>query len=244
MYPNNGDVPCSIDTFKHCEVLIDLIYNPARTQLMADAQARGIKTVGGLSMLVAQAARAFELFTQEHCEIGTIERITETVSRSAQNIILIGMPSSGKSTVGALLAKELKRTFFDADTEFSDKYKITPAEAILTLGEEEFRRMESEMICSLGKQSGTVLATGGGAVTKERNYLPLHQNGIIVYLERDLELLSTEDRPLSLDRSVSALYEERKDAYERFCDIKVSNSGTPDQTVSAIKKALDGFKYV
>ena len=153
------------------------------------------------------------------------------------------MPSSGKSTIGDLLASSLGRTFFDADKEFEKMYSITPANAIKTLGESKFRDMESIILASLGKMSNTIIATGGGAVTREENYPSLHQNGIIIYLKRDISKLSTEGRPLSQSSSLSEMYEKRKALYERFADITVENEGSPEDTSKSIENALKTFEY-
>ena len=153
------------------------------------------------------------------------------------------MPACGKSTIGSLIASELSRDFFDADVEFKKMHKITPAEAINTLGEPKFRDMETLTLAELGKLSGAVIATGGGAVTRAENYPSLHQNGIIVYIKRDVDKLSTEGRPLSKAGALLELYERRKAFYEGFADITVENIATPHQTADAIINALEKFIY-
>ena len=243
MYPNNRKAVVDLSRFPKCEAVLDIVYNPARTELILQAEALGITAVGGLSMLVAQAARGFEHFTSNTYEEGIIEAIINKICRDTQNIILVGMPSSGKSTVGALLAEKLSRSFFDADVEFKKMHGITPAEAINTLGEPKFREMESATLAELGKISGAVIATGGGAVTREENYPSLHQNGIIVYLKRDLDKLSTEGRPLSQKKGLAELFEKRKAAYERFADITIENNGTPEETAVNLLCALARFTY-
>lgn len=243
MYPKNGASPVELDCFPNCEAVLDVVYNPPRTELILQAERRGIRAVGGLSMLVAQAAKGFEHFTGDEYEEGCIERITSLISQSTRNVILVGMPGCGKSTVGRLIADDLDRPFFDADDEFTSMHGITPAETINSLGEEKFRLMENQTLKELGKKSGAVIATGGGAVTKEYNYAPLHQNGVIVFLERALDKLSTNGRPLSQKTSVNELYAKRKDAYLRFADLRVQSTEQPELTAKAIKKALDGYDY-
>ena len=243
MYPINGISPVDLTLFPNCEAVLDIVYNPARTALMLQAETLGITAVGGLSMLVAQAARGFELFTGDNYEDGIIERIIDRICRDTQSIILIGMPSSGKSTIGKLLSTSLDRFFFDADEEFYKNHNITPATAINTRGEQEFRDMEAITLAELGKRSGSVIATGGGAVTRTENYPSLHQNGIIIYIKRDLDKLLTEGRPLSQNGSLEALFEKRKDAYECFADITVENNGTPEEAARAIQNELDQFVY-
>ena len=241
MYPNNGKSLVDLSTFPHCRGVLDVIYNPARTALVLDAEERGIPAMSGLFMLVGQAVKAFEFFTGDTAEVGVIERITRKIAQQTQNIILIGMPGCGKSTVGKLLAEKTNRPFFDADDEFSVMHGMTPAEAINTLGEDRFREMEHEVLLSLGKESGRVIACGGGVVTRDYNYRPLHQNGVIIYLKRELSLLATGGRPLSQKTSPEALYLARKDAYERFADLTVDSTEIPECTADAMLSALAEF---
>ena len=243
MYPNNGKSVVNLELFPNCEAVLDIVYNPARTELILQAEARKIVSVGGLSMLVAQAARGFELFTDEKYENGIIEKIIDIICRDTQNIILIGMPSCGKSSIGSLLSQKLNRAFVDADVEFEKTYGISPKDTINTLGEEKFRAMESAVLAELGKKSNTVIATGGGAVTREENYPSLHQNGVIVYIKRTLDALSTEGRPLSQNGALASLFEKRKALYERFSDITVENNGTLEDTLSSIEIALSDYTY-
>ena len=243
MYPNNRKAVTDLSLFPKCEAVLDIVYNPARTELMLQAEKRGIVAVGGLSMLVAQAARGFELFTGEKYDNGIIEQIIDRICRDTQNIILVGMPSCGKSTIGSLLANSLSREFFDADAEFERMHGLTPATAINTLGEAKFRDMEALTLAELGKMSGAVIATGGGAVTREENYPSLHQNGIIVYIKRDINKLSTEGRPLSKAGSLEALYENRRTAYERFADIITENNSSPEEALARITSSLKSFVY-
>ncbi len=238
MYPNNGKSLISLAMFPNCHGVLDVIYNPARTSLLLEAEQRGIPCINGLYMLVAQAVKAFEFFTGDKAEEGIIEEITQKIALQTHNIILIGMPGCGKSTVGQHLAEMTGRRFYDADIEFEKHHGITPAEAIQALGEPRFREMEHEVLCELGKMSGTVIACGGGAVTREQNYAPLHQNGILIYLERELSRLATGGRPLSQQRSVEELYQARKDAYERFADLRIQSTEIPEKTAEAMLNAL------
>lgn len=239
MYPNTGRAPTTLTYFPCCQVVFDVVYNPARTALMIEAEERGIATVGGLSMLVAQAAKAFEYFTGDEYEDGIIESVLSDITSDTTNLILVGMPGCGKSSVGELIASSLKREFFDADAEFEKMHSITPAETIKTLGEEKFRLMETETLDALGKLSGKVIATGGGAVTCERNYPLLHQNGVIVFLERELDKLPTDNRPISQSRSLADIYASRIDSYLRFADIRVKSTEIKEKTAQLI---IDEFK--
>ena len=239
MYPNNRISPVALDLFPRCEAVLDIVYNPMRTELILQAEKKGIVAVSGLSMLVAQAVYAFEIFSNKKCDSNIIEDIITKIAKKTQNIILIGMPSCGKSTVGKILAKDLNRDFFDADEEFEKTYKTTPANAITTYGEERFREMEHQILETLGKISSSVIATGGGAVTREENYPSLHQNGIIFYIKRDLSQLSTDGRPLSKANSLESLFAKRKALYERFADIEIDSQDTPEETAKLIEKEFE-----
>ncbi|MBE6550330.1 MAG: AAA family ATPase [Ruminococcaceae bacterium] len=244
MYPKNLAAPVDLSLFPKCEGVLDVVYNPARTALLLDAEKRNIAYSGGLSMLVAQAVKAFEFFTGDKSEDGITDKILQSVAATTQNIILVGMPGCGKSTLGKLLAKKLDRPFFDADDEFTSTYGVTPANVITEQGEDKFRQMEHDILCELGKKSGAVISCGGGAVTREYNYEPLHQNGVIIFLERALENLSTHGRPLSQKSNVQELYAARIDKYHRFADIEIKSTEIPDKTANAVLEALDGFRYV
>ena len=241
MFPHTGHTPVDLSLFPHCIAVLDMIYNPARPALLLDAEARGIPYINGLSMLVAQAVKAFEFFTGDGSQFSMIETITADIRKQTENIILIGMPGCGKSTVGQLLAQRMERPFYDADEEFLKCFGVTPAQVIESKGEETFRKMEHEVLCELGKQSGTVIVCGGGAVTRETNYHPLHQNGVIVYLQRELSLLCTKGRPLSQTRTPEALYRERKEKYEAFADITVQSTEVPTQTAAVIQQGFELF---
>lgn len=241
MYPNNCASPADLSLFPDCEAVFDLIYNPSKTALMIDAEKRGIVTVGGLSMLVAQAARAFEHFTGDDYEEGIIEQVVARITAEAANLILIGMPGCGKSSVGKIIADKLGRELLDSDEEFERMHGITPADAINTLGEEKFRLMETETLALISKQSGKVIATGGGVVTQERNYPLLHQNGVIVFLERELQNLATDGRPLSQRGSLEALYAKRAGLYRAFADITVKSTEVEELTADAILSEFRNF---
>lgn len=234
MYPKNGVSPSDLSIFKNCLCVLDVIFNPARTALLLQAEERKITYVNGLPMLVAQAAKAFEFFTGDKAEEGCIERITSIIAQRTRNIVLIGMPGCGKSTVGRILAKELGREIFDADTEFEKMHGISPADCINERGEDEFRRLESETLAQLGRLSGIVLATGGGAVTRECNYAPLHQNGSIFFIERNLKKLSRGGRPLSMKTTPEEMYAKRANAYRRFADATIHSNEIAHDTATRI----------
>ena len=239
MYPNTGISPVELDGFSHLEGVLDLIYNPARTQLLLDAERRGIPNQNGLWMLVAQAKEAAEVFTGAPIAHSAIARIHHTLSRQMQNLVLIGMPGCGKSTIGPLLAQATGRSFVDADETIAALAGKTIPEIFAQDGEDAFRRLETQVLADLGKRSGLVIATGGGCVTRANNYPLLHQNGILLRLERELSLLPTDGRPVSQSRSLSQLYEVRDPLYRAFADITIDNNGTPAQTLCAIAACLE-----
>ena len=218
MYPNNGASAVDLTCFPKCRGVLDVVYNPARTALLLQAEKLGIAAENGLYMLVAQAARSSERFTGIPVPGEKTEAIYRTLSGSLQNLILIGMPGCGKSTVARKLGELTGRRVLDSDEEITKHYHATPEELIRTKGEAAFRDMEHEVLTELGKESGAIIATGGGAVTRKDNYPELHQNGIILWLRRDVEQLATDHRPLSQQTSPAKLYAMRRPMYEAFAD--------------------------
>ena len=238
MYPNTGISPIDLRLFPKLEGVLDVVYNPAKTKLLLDAEALGIPNANGLWMLVAQAKEASEYFTGKKLSDEVIGKIHRTLSHQMKNLILIGMPGCGKSTIGAALAQRLGREFVDADGEVVKSAGKPIPEIFAQDGEEAFRQWETATLNSLGKQSGLVIATGGGCVTQNRNFAALHQNGYIIWLERDLTLLPTDGRPLSQSNRLEEMYKLRKPMYEAFADIRVENAGNPEQTVKEILSQL------
>ena len=238
MYPNNGASPADLTRFPRCEAVLDVVYNPARTALLLQAEALGIPHAGGLLMLVAQAKRASELFTGSAIADTRVGEIYRTLAVQMQNIVLVGMPGCGKSSIGTLLAEKLDRPFLDADAEIEKAAGMPIPDFFKLCGEGAFRDLESRVLADLGKRSGAVIATGGGAVLREENYAALHQNSTIVWLTRDLARLPIDGRPVSQATSLDALFAARKAHYERFADHIIDNNGAPDETVRAILEAL------
>ena len=240
MYPNVDASPIEdLTVFSRLEGVLDLVYNPARTSILLKAEALGVPAVNGLRMLVAQAKESAEWFTGAPIDDGCIELIYHTLRREMENIILIGMPGCGKTTVGTLLAQILSRPLKDADTELEKTTGRQITDIIPNDGEAAFRKLESETLLDLGKQSGLVIATGGGCVTVPSNYEKLHRNGTIVWLKRDLDLLPTNGRPLSQAGHLREMYEKRAPLYARFADFAVENSGDPQETVRKIIRILE-----
>ncbi len=226
MFPRNGDRIVSLDDFKNCCGVIDVIYNPNKTPLIFDAETRKIPAAGGLYMLVYQAKCAFEIFTGKTLSHKRTEEIFHKIENDMKNIILIGMPGCGKSTIGKKIAEETGREFIDTDKEIEKKTNMTIPEIFDTYGENYFRNLEAEVALYCGSQSGKVIATGGGIVTVEKNLYSLKQNGTIYYIKRDLTRLATSGRPLSKDKSsLLKISKERAPLYEKFADKVIDNNG-------------------
>ena len=234
MYPNNGVSPVDLDLFPRLEGVLDMIYNPARTKLLMDAASRGLVAENGLWMLVAQAKEAAEWFLNRKLPDSLIQFVYDKMQQQMENIILIGMPGCGKSTVGQQLARQLGKTFVDADAELEKFYGIDIPSIFDAEGEAGFRAKETAILEMLGKKAGLVLATGGGCVTRAENYPLLHQNGTIFRLTRDLNKLPTQGRPLSQMTRLEEMYRIRRPLYEAFADETVSNDGNVNATVAEI----------
>jgi len=245
MFPDTEASPLDLapagsgfDALPALRTVFDAIYNPARTKLLQEAKKRGIRAINGLGMLVRQAARSRELFTGEPVPIAALDRIEAELRKEMRNVVLIGMPGAGKTTVGRMVAEKTGRPFIDTD-EAIERRTGKPVERILEEeGEEAFRTLEAEILREAGKRSGTVIATGGGCVTREENEERIRRNGVVVWLKRPLALLRTNGRPLSLRKGVEALYEERKELYARFSDVSVANGGTLSEALDAITDAV------
>ena len=238
MYPNNGKAAVDLTQFPKLSGVLDVVYNPARTALLLQAEKLCIPCAGGLYMLVSQAKRSCELFTGNSIPDSEIDRIERVLSHQMQNIVIIGMPGSGKTAVSTMLAERLGRKIFDTDTIVSEKAGVTIPEIFAAQGEAGFRKLETEATAEVGKLSGNIISTGGGVVTVADNYELLHQNGVIVWIERDTNKLARDGRPISLSSDLNELYAARLPLYERFADIKADNNGDINDTVNAIMEMI------
>jgi len=239
MYPSVGISPVDLEMFSELEGVLDIVYNPARTKLLMDAKRRGLVVENGLWMLVAQAKESAQWFTGRPIDEGIIDRIHAALRRQMENIILIGMPGCGKSTVAAALQTHLGRRAVDADEEIVKEAGCSIPQIFAEGGEAAFRAIETQVLEKLGKESGLIIATGGGCVTREENYPPLHQNGRIFWLQRDLERLPTDGRPLSQGGKLMDMYRIREPMYRRFADMSVDNNGSLEDTVRSILANLN-----
>ena len=240
MYPDNGASPLAdLGIFQECQAVIDLIYNPARTELLAQAEERGISCAGGLAMLVAQAKRSAELFTRTPIPDEQIETIVSKIARLTRNIVLIGMPGCGKTSIGAALAEKMGREFADTD-EWVVQTAGKSIPAIFSEdGEDVFRRLENEALQTLCKRSGLVVATGGGIVKRPENRRVIRQNGVIVFLDRDAAQLPTSGRPLSEREGVEALAAARLPLYTQWSEYRIPVRGI-EKTAADICAQLSG----
>ena len=241
MYPNNGECLVHLDALPKLAGVMDLIYNPARTALILRAMDRGIPAIDGLYMLVEQARCAAERFTNQTIPADRTDQIYRALRRDMQNMILIGMPGSGKTSIGRAIAKLTNRAFYDADDYLADMLHMPVPEYLKTHTEAEFRNTETCALSELGKLSGAVIATGGGCVTQRDNYDLLRQNGKIIFVQRDIALLPTDGRPLSQAGSLDAMYQKRLPMYRAFADAQIENNTTIE---AAANRAVEVYNEI
>lgn len=238
MYPNAGERPIDISHFENLCGVVDAIYNPLRSQLVLDASARGIPACGGLYMLIAQGVFAAEHFLDIKTEKALIDDVFSQILLEKENLVLIGMPGSGKSTVGRILAEKLNMKYVDTDDliKKSEGYKIS--EIFKRVGESGFRELEASAVADAAAKAHCVIATGGGAILKEKNISALKSNGRIYFLNRPLELIAaTNDRPLSSNRAdLEKRFRERYDIYCRVADKIIDNSADALSAANMIKE--------
>ena len=238
MYPENGSCLVELSRFKKLSAVFDAVYNPGITRLGFLAKERNIAFYGGLFMLVAQAKRAAELFLKRDIELQEIERVTDIIERRSRNIALIGMPGSGKTMIGRLLAKKLGRPFSDTDALIEEQAGMPVPEIFKKHGESFFRELESRVIDGEGKKNGIIISTGGGAVLRKENYYSVKQNAAVVWIDRPLNLLASAGRPLSDIYSAEELYKKRSGLYEKYSDLKIKNLGNPSDVVEKLAEEL------
>lgn len=238
MYPKTGVSPVDLDSFTALECVLDVVYNPAKTQLLLEVEKRGIPCANGLGMLVAQAKAACERFTGKPVDDEKVYTIKAEMERNTRNVMLIGMPGSGKSTVGAALAESLGRKLVDVDERIVELAGCSIPEIFAKDGEEGFRQIEHQALCEVSKESGLVIATGGGVVTRPENLDPMRQNSLIVWLLRDLSLLPKDGRPLSQANSLTEMFKVREPMYRAAADCVADNNGSLEDTLKQIMEAM------
>ena len=244
MYPNNYDKPIELSPFKNLEGVIDLVYNPLKTKLIEEAESLNIKSINGLYMLVSQALYSIDYFLDTKTDKEKVSEIARDIYKSKRNIVLIGMPTSGKTTIGQILSRRLKRVHIDTD-DFVKKIIRMPIKKYFKLyGEEKFRDKEELVISEIAKLNSKVISTGGGAILREANIKKLKMNSIIIFIDRakdNLYLSST--RPLLNSREdIDRLYNERIELYRKYADIIIENNSDFKETLERIIEVLK-WKY-
>ncbi len=240
MFPDVDGMPVDLAWFPKLAGVADVVYNPLTTRLVRTARERGIPAENGLYMLVAQAVAAAEVFTGETFGAETTEQIYREILFDKRSIVLTGMPGSGKTTLGKLLAEKLGRPLIDTDTALVERAGMPVTEIFATRGEASFRDLETAVVKDVCRTGGAVIATGGGAVLRKENVDAMKQNGTVVFLDRPLEtLLPTDDRPLANDaEKIRRLYTERLPIYRAAADVTVSVHGTPEDSADDILRSL------
>ena len=239
MYPNTGVAAVDLGGFPACEGVIDVIYNPLRTRLLQDARERGIRYTDGLWMLVAQAKRAAELFTGRAIDDGEIGRVHAALRADMANVVLIGMPGCGKSSVGAALSALMDRPLVDLDAEIAREAGVSVPDIIAREGVDAFRDRERAAAERVGREKSRIIAAGGGAVTREDTMRALSQNAVVIFIERPLSALPTEGRPLSAGPgALERLWAAREPLYRRWADMTVENLTSIDGAVKAVREAF------
>ncbi|MGI6746085.1 MAG: shikimate kinase [Acutalibacteraceae bacterium] len=242
MYPDNGKTVINLDGFSECSLVLDMIYNPAKTTLLLQAEKLGIPCRNGLYMLVFQAKEATRLFTGEQIPNERAAEISDILSYKMKNITLIGMPGCGKTTIGKKLAGITSRPFYDTDRIISETAGMDIPRIFAEKGEGYLRELETRVLREVSKKSGAVIATGGGIVTVSENHELLRQNSTVVFIERDISKLDCSARPLSQKRNIKELFSERQPLYEAVCDFKIYNV-TPEKAARDISCRLQVAGY-
>ena len=240
MYPNINGKAIDISGFPSLKGVVDAVYNPLRTELVLDAQASGIPAEGGLYMLSAQGIYAYGAFLGKEMDDAIIDMAYKKVLNGKRNIVLIGMPSCGKTTIGTALAEKLGRRLVDTDEQVIKNVGMSISDYFAANGEQAFRDRESEAVADLALESGLIIATGGGAVLREENVRNLKRNGIVVFLDRPFDdLVATDDRPLSSTRdALLKVYNDRIDIYRKSADVIIDAGSGIGQVAEAVLGAI------
>lgn len=235
MYPNNLCELVDISRFKNLSGVVDVIYNPLKSKLLMKSKELQIPVSGGLPMLVAQAKASGEIFSGKKIDDLIIEKIIKKLCFKIYNIVLIGMPGCGKTSLSKILSDKLLKKFIDTDREIQKYFQETISKIFEIHGEEKFRETEIEIIKKYGKENNLILSTGGGAVINKENYYSLKQNSRIYWIKRNLNKLDTKNRPLSKNlNEIKKIYQSRKLMYKNFSDKIILNNEKPEDAVQEI----------
>lgn len=235
MYPKNLETLVNLDKFNNLSGVADLIYNPKRTQIILDAEKKGINSISGLYMLSAQAKKAAEYFFRKDYDEGIIDFIAEKLSFELTNIVLVGMPGCGKTTIGTVLAEHYGRKLVDMDALIVEKAGMTVPEIFALQGETGFRKIEAEVAKEVGKEKELVISTGGGVIVTPENHDALRQNATVVFINRDIDVLPTDGRPLSQKNNLHDMYKKRLPLYRSICHHEVDGNGTVEEVAERIE---------
>ncbi len=243
MYPKTGVAAIDINKFQNVESVFDAVYNPLSSKLILDSKQRGLVASGGLYMLVSQAAYAVEHFIGEKIDVSKVEEVYKSLYKDKMNIVLVGMPGCGKTTIGKLLAEKFFKTFKDTDNLIVEKEKTDIPTIFKEKGEEEFRNIEKSVVYEVSKENGLVIATGGGVPLKEENIVSLKGNGRVYFINRPLnEISPTDDRPLSSNRAdLEKRYNERYDIYVNCADCVIDGSGSVEEVLKRIEADFNEY---
>lgn len=243
MYPKAGVAAVDVNKFPNIEAVFDAVYNPLKSKLILDAEKKGIIADGGLYMLVSQAAYAVEKFIDTTVSHEKIEEVFNKIYKDKMNVVLIGMPASGKSSVGKELEKLLSKSFVDSDIVLSENAEKTISEIFSEYGEAYFRELEKDTIKNISSENSHIIATGGGAILNYENIENLKSNGRIYFLDRPLSmLLTTDDRPLSSNRTdLEKRYNERYELYRKYADVIIDGSGSVKEVAKRIEADFNGY---
>lgn len=243
MYPKAGVAAVDVNNFPNIEAVFDAVYNPLKSKLILDAEKKGIIADGGLYMLVSQAAYAVEKFIDTTVSLKKIEEVFNKIYKDKMNVVLIGMPASGKSSVGKELEKLLSKSFVDSDIVLSENAEKTISEIFSEYGEAYFRELEKDTIKNISSENSHIIATGGGAILNYENLENLKSNGRIYFLDRPLSmLLATDDRPLSSNRTdLEKRYNERYELYRKYADVIIDGSGSVKEVAKRIEADFNGY---
>lgn len=240
MYPNIDENIVDLNTLKNLEIVIDIVYNPFNTQLIVNAKEKGIKAIGGIEMLVAQAKSAIEFFDEVKIDDCKVNEVVNYIKSLKQNLVLIGMPSSGKTSIGKLISEKYDYKLIDIDELIEDRINMKIKDYFLLFGEDSFRKIESDIIKEIQKVTHHVISCGGGVIKNSENMKFLRKNGLIIMIDRDIDkMVISNERPLSKNiNDLKKLYIERYDLYKKYSDITFENNDSIENLLEKIKKEI------